>query len=158
MSQRRSIVVAALGVMCAALATPDEAAAQADSVVGVFEGRTPCHALALDFTLFPTQGCEKIKWRLTLYQDPATGRPTTYWYDGTKSERRGRWSVEPARGGGDRQRIYYLQYGDRGARLSLLSLDDRVLLLLDRELEMLVGDPSWSFVLNRMPPLPSRQR
>ena len=34
--------------------------ARSDSVVGVFEGRTPCSAIALDFTGFPSSGCAKI--------------------------------------------------------------------------------------------------
>jgi hypothetical protein len=33
--------------------------------------------------------------------------------------------------------------------LSLLSVDDKVLLLLDTEFRVLAGDASWSYVLNR---------
>ena len=59
--------------------------------------------------------------------------------------------MEPAAGAGAQQRIYHLHYGEGSSRLSLLSIDDHVLLVLDRELDVLVGDASWSYVLNRKP-------
>lgn len=121
-----------------------------DSLVGIFEGRTPCGMIANDFTGFPVQGCEKIKWRLTLSRDPSTGHPTTYQYQGTRSTRQGVWNIERD-AGPERRVLYHLEYGPPAKILSLLSVDGNVLLLLDRNLRVLVGDASWSYALNRKP-------
>jgi len=143
-----------------------------DSVAGVFEGRTPCGTIAADFTGFPIANCEKVKWRITLHRDPSTRKATTYSFKGTRATRQGTWRIERG-GGGDRQRvIYHLDYsgpphrrtdldvrdrdiyhvadGGPPKMLSLLAVDENVLLLLDRELNVLVGDASWSYALNRI--------
>lgn len=121
-----------------------------DSLLGVFEGRTPCGDIANEFTGFPAQGCEKIKWRLTLYRNPATGRATTYLYEGTRSTRRGSWRIEHD-AGPERRVLYHLEYGTPAKLLSVLSVEANVLLLLDRNLRVLVGDASWSYALKRKP-------
>jgi hypothetical protein len=118
----------------------------ADSLLGVFEGRTPCGRIATEFTGFPSANCEKIKWRLTLYRDPATGNPTSYRYEGTRTTRLGRWRMVSERG----RIVYHLTPSGPGAPLTLLSVDDRVLLLLDSTGQVLVGDASWSYALNRV--------
>lgn len=118
----------------------------ADSLLGVFEGRTPCGRIATEFTGFPSANCEKVKWRLTLYRDAATGNPTSYRYEGTRTTRLGRWRTVSERG----RIVYHLTPGGPGAPLSLLSVDDRVLLLLDSTGQVLVGDASWSYALNRV--------
>jgi hypothetical protein len=128
---------------------PTQAAAH--SRTSVFEGRTPCGPVATEFTGFPAQNCEKIKWRLTLYRDAASGNPTTYTFDGTRTKRQGRWTIEHRAGPEKNWTVYHLAT-DRVARgLSLLSVDDSVLLLLGPDRKVLVGDASWSYALNRMP-------
>lgn len=107
--------------------------ARASSVIGVYEGRTPCGAIAADFTGFPSQGCEKIKWRLTLRSD------RTYLYQGTRSQRAGTWTLDGT--------TYRLRYDDKV--LALRRIDDNILLILDRGLKPLVGDASWNYTLCR---------
>ena len=46
--------------------------------------------------------------------------------------------------------IYHLSADAGGRVLSLLSIDENVLLLLDRDLKVVVGDASWSYALNRV--------
>jgi hypothetical protein len=129
--------------------------ARVDSLLGVFEGRTPCGRIATEFTGFPGQNCEKIKWRLTLYRNPVPERPSSYRYDGTRTTRQGHWRIAVT-GGTERGRTtYHLTPAGPGGSLSLLSIDDKVLLLLDRDGQVLVGDASWSYALNRVEP-PSR--
>jgi hypothetical protein len=118
----------------------------ADSLLAVFEGRTPCGRIATEFTGFPSANCEKVKWRLTLYRDAATGNPTSYRYEGTRTTRLGRWRMVSELG----RIVYHLTPTGPGAALSLLSVDDRVLLLLDSTGRVLVGDASWSYALNRV--------
>jgi hypothetical protein len=115
----------------------------------VFEGRTPCGAVAVEFTGFPTQNCEKIKWRLTLERDPRSGRPTTYIYEGTRTRREGTWTI--VRGTAiDRDAVVYrLTYEGGAGSVAFLKAGDHLLLLLDRNLRLMVGDASWSYTLSR---------
>lgn len=127
-----------------------------DSLVGVFEGRTPCGAVAVEFTEFRSPACEKIKWRLTLYRDARAGTPSTFVYQGTRTSRQGRWRIErPA--GPEGRTLYGLSFGTPEHTLWLLSIEDKVLLLLDHDRRVLVGDASWSYVLNRVDPSPPQQ-
>ena len=49
------------------------------SLHGVFEGITPCSALARLLPQIPADtDCEQMIWKMILYQDPATGTPTSY--------------------------------------------------------------------------------
>ncbi len=123
-----------------------------DVVLGVFEGRTPCGAVANGFTGFPSVSCEKIKWELTLSVDANTRTPTTWRYRGTRTERAGRWEI--ARGTAtDPDAVVYRLRDDSGAvALDLLRADANVLLLMDRERSVLAGDASWSYALNRTGP------
>lgn len=118
-------------------------------VLGVFEGRTLCGEVAVRFTGFGGPGCEKIKWRLTLRQDPATGAPTTYLYEGTRTSREGPWVIGRGSAADPGAVVYRLDPGHPESSLSLLRADESVLLLLDDDLDVLVGDASWSYVLNR---------
>ena len=143
MSQHTSLIF----VVASLTAGPPQTA---DSVLGVFEGRTPCGTIANDFTGFPSLTCEKIKWRLTLYRSPGAAAPSTYLYEGTRTTRRGHWRVALGGGPGKRRTVYHLTPVGAGGPLSLYSVDDKVLILLDRDGQVLVGDASWSYVLNRV--------
>jgi hypothetical protein len=43
------------------------------TVFGVFEGRSPCHGIARELKLPQHGGCNKVKWRVTLYQNRNVG-------------------------------------------------------------------------------------
>ena len=122
---------------------------EASSVLGVFEGRTPCGEVAVRFTGFGGPGCEKIKWRLTLRHDSATHAPTTYLYEGTRTSREGPWVIARGSAADPDAVVYRLDPDHPQSSLSLLRADESVLLLLDDDLHVLVGDASWSYVLNR---------
>src|SRR5688500_9339235 len=123
---------------------------EADSVaVAVFEGRTPCATIATEFTGFPSQNCEKIKWELTLFRDSQTQRPSAFLYRGTRSSRRGTWTIHRGTVFDANAQVYRLTPTPPGRVLSLLSVDDKVLVLLDADGRVVVGDASWSYVLNR---------
>lgn len=125
---------------------------QAGALLGVFEGRTPCGPVANAFTGFPSQNCEKIKWELSLYRDAAKEDPGTYAFRGTRTSRQGRWTIERRAGPEQHWTVYHLAAADGARVLSLLRVDDNVLLVLDADLKVLVGDPSWSYALNRTDP------
>ena len=128
-----------------------QAAAVVDTVaVAVFEGRTPCGAIANGFTGFPSANCQKIKWRLTLFHDAGTRRPSAFLYEGTRTSRRGSWAIERGTPFDPDARVHRLTPAPSGKPLLLLSVDDKVLLLLDERLHPVVGDASWSYALNRI--------
>ena len=153
-----SIVVALALTLCSSEASNNAASspgAPPPAVLGVFEGRTPCGEVAVEFTGFPAQNCEKIKWRLILNQEPTTGRPTTYRYDGTRTRREGTWAI--VRGTAtDPDAVVYRLNNDDGARsIEFLKVDDNILLLLDSDRKLVVGDASWSYTLSRTDRMPN---
>ena len=157
MTKRVVIVLAATLVASAStfvltgFASATSAMAHAgDSVaVAVYEGRTPCGPIANEFTRFPSEGCEKIKWQLTFFRDAQTRQPSAFLYEGTRGARRGTWTIHRGTPFDAAAQGYRLTPTPEGKPLSLLNVDDKALLLLDESLRVLAGDASWSYVLNR---------
>lgn len=124
-------------------------APQRDSVAAaVYEGRTPCHQVATQFTGFPSERCEKVKWEVTLYRDRGTNAPSAFVYRGTRTRRSGRWTIHRG-SAADPNAVVYRLTPTSGEPLSLMSVEGNVLLLLDAQSRVLVGDASWSYALNR---------
>jgi hypothetical protein len=121
------------------------------AVLGVFEGRTACGRIAVEFTGFPGNGCEKIKWRLTLYQDSVTGRPTTFRYQGTRTTREGTWVLSRGTPSDPGATVVRLTPASPYPAIAFQKVDE-VLLLLDGTGKAVVGDASWSYTLNRVGP------
>ena len=119
------------------------------SVLGVFEGRTPCGPIVLEFAQFPGENCEKVKLQVTLYGAGASATPTSYLARGTRGSRRGRVSVRRGTPEVPGATVYQLHY-DSARIFSLLAVGSKVLLVLDHELRVLAGDASWSYTLNRI--------
>src|SRR5688572_20265348 len=57
--------------------------ASGPTVFAVFEGRTPGQGIASDLKVAVHPGCNKVKWRVTLYQNPETLVPTSYKVEGS---------------------------------------------------------------------------
>lgn len=117
--------------------------------VAVFDGRTPCSELAQDYNIPVNNECFKLKWRLTLYRDSSTLKPSTYTL--TRIFRRanaieGTWSMVQK----GEAVIYRLHPKDpRDEALQFLVGDENVLFFLDKEQRLLVGNEDFSFALNR---------
>jgi hypothetical protein len=118
-------------------------------VLGVFEGRTPCHDLVFDFTGTPKYAnCLKVKWQLTLYQD-VTGEPDGYLFRGTSSVRQGTWTITQGTKDDPEAVVYQLRNEDESGSMSFLKADENHLFLLDERLDLLVGDALFSYTLSR---------
>lgn len=117
--------------------------------LGVFEGRTPCGELALAFTGFPRAHCEKIKWRIVLLGDRRTGQPDSYFFKGTRSSRQGPLTLRRGTATDPTAMVYQFHADIPQGSISFMAVDNNVLLLLDPRLHVMVGDASWSYVLNR---------
>jgi hypothetical protein len=123
---------------------------QGASVLGVFDGRVPCHPIMYDLLKLPRfAGCAKMKSRLTLYQDAATGAPSTYVFMGVDTIREGTWSIVRGRDGDPNAIVYRLALDGILEPVLLLKVDANNLYLLDRDGKLLVGDARFSYTLSR---------
>ena len=130
---------------------PEPAMPEGSSVFAVFDGRTPCHEVVLEFTnteSFP--GCLKIKWRLTLYQDSTTGEPSAYRFMGTSQFRVGSWRIINGMNGDPDAVVYQLQPEDGQEPVSFLQVDENHLYVMDREMNLIVGNELFSYTLSRV--------
>jgi len=123
------------------------------TVFGVFEGRSPCHGIARELKLPQHAGCTKVKWRVTLYQDPKTSAPTTYKVEGTlhrQSAREGTWGIVRGAKTDPNAMVYQLNSTPTEAALLLLKADDNILFFLNQNREPMVGHADFSYTLNRV--------
>ena len=139
---------AAVGRPAAPESGPGEVSS-ADSLVGVFEGRTPCGALFVEFAGYQGPSCEKMKWWLALHRNPQDGSPTTYEFDGTRVTRRGTWTITRGTATQPDAIVYRLATELPQQWIAFQRVDDNVLLFLDQDLRVMVGDASWGYVLSR---------
>jgi hypothetical protein len=145
------------------------------AILGVFEGRTPCGAVALEFTGFPAEDCENrgvarqglesrfqeggpIKWRLTLYRGSDPTRSGTFSFKGTRATRQGTWTSIRGIASDPNAVAYRLHPEGHHQPISFLKADENILLLLDRDLRLMVGDASWSYTLSRTDRIPQGRR
>ena len=115
------------------------------TVYGVFEGRTPCQRVALALARTVDPGCARLKWRLTLYQNPDNETPTTFKLEGSmfRSDRlEGPWTISD-------KDVVRLEGPNRTTLVSLLKVDDDAVMFLDRSGSLLVGNASFSYTLER---------
>ena len=121
------------------------------SVLGVFEGRLPCHEIVFEIMkIAPYPGCAKMKSRLTLYQDQTTGSPSTYLYMGTSTIREGTWMIVQGTESDPDAEVYQLHLEGGQQPVSFLKADENHLFLLDRDGNLLVGNALFSYTLSRI--------
>jgi hypothetical protein len=137
------------------LASPTTDASQIatdSSILGRFVGRSPCHEVARELSEAVTPDCMKVKWDLTLYQDPNTLAPTTYKLNGTFYRERvqeGKWAIVRGTKTSPTAVVYQLDPEKPRGSLFLLKADSNILFFLDRDRNLLVGNADFSYTLNR---------
>lgn len=122
-------------------------------VFGVFEGKSPCQGIVTLLNVPCKEACTKIKWRLTLYQDPVTHAPTTFALEGLlwrDPPRTGKWTMVKGSKIDPAAIVYQLDPEAPGGFLSFLKGDDNVLFFLDKNRDLLVGNIKHSYTLNRV--------
>lgn len=114
------------------------------SLLGIFEGRFPC------------DGCERLKVGLALYRDPTTLGPTTYamreirvGHDEPPSDSGGTWRTSVGTYADPNATVYELIPTTSDVLVLYQKADDNILLLLDAEKRLKVGNASHSFTLSR---------
>lgn len=117
----------------------------------VFEGRTPCVDLGR-VELPYTEGCLKLKWRLTLFRDAQTHRPTGYKLEGTLNRRQaleGKWFFVNGTRESPRALIVRLDPDTTDRPISFLVGDENVLFFLGKDEQPLAGNDDFGFALSR---------
>src|SRR5262245_27546079 len=132
--------------------------ASGPTVYGIFEGRSPAQGIARQLKIATEADRNKIKWRVTLYQNAGTKAPTTYKVENSflrQGRREGTWTVLKDAAGGPT--VFHLSATETEADLYLLKGDDNVLFFLDKDRRPLAGNTDFSYTLNRRePPKPGR--
>ena len=122
------------------------------SVFAVFEGRTPCASIARAIGLAENPSCLKVKWRVTLYQNPQSSAPATYKLEGTlhrQQPREGLWRVVRGVVSDPNAVVYQLDPTATEAAILLLRADDNILYFLNPQKQALIGTVDFSYTLNR---------
>lgn len=120
--------------------------------IRVFEGRTPCREVAQQLSHPVGADCFKLKWGVTLYQDPITLTPTRFKLRGTlfrDFDREGTWAIHQGRRGDPSATVYKLDFPDIKGSLLFYKADDNVLFFLHNDGTLMVGNQDFSYTLNR---------
>jgi len=129
------------------------------ATVGIFDGRTSCHSVLRELNGISAGGCQRTKWRLTLYQDPKTHSPTTFQlktvYVGkgdSSYTNTGKWIVTQGTKTNPTAIVYQLQLdSDKPLEsLAFLKADDNILFFLDENKSVMVGNAEFNYTLNRI--------
>ena len=113
----------------------------------------PCHELVIEvMQITPVPHCLRIKWRVTLYQEQATGMPSTYLSMGTSTFRKGTWEILRGTAEDPEAVVYRLHLDNAQEPVSFLRVDENNLFLLDRAMNLLVGNELFSYTLSRTDP------
>jgi NlpE N-terminal domain len=126
---------------------PDDIARQV-----IFEGRTPCLDFARQYNLQVGNDCHKLKWKLTLFRDSKTNKPTTYALQTTLNRpniTEGKWTIIKGIKTNSEAVIYRLDPDKPDESVSFLVGDENVLFFLDKRNQLFTGNGDFSFTLNR---------
>jgi hypothetical protein len=129
-----------------------EPLATGPKVYGVFEGRTPCELSQVLGIQVPAH-CEKIKWRLTLFQDAGTRTPTNYRLEGglfADGARKGSITTLPGTPFDATAKVLRLEAPEGQQPVFIMRGDDNVLFFLDSTGKLALGNRDFGYALNRL--------
>lgn len=122
-----------------------------NTLFGIFDGRTPCTSLVRALHITLNDGCQRLKWRVTLLQNASTREPTRYKIEGSlhHTAREGAWHIVRGTAADADAVVYQLDGTATEAPMLLWKADDNVLFLLDERKQPLVGTIDFSYTLSR---------
>lgn len=122
-----------------------------NTVFGIFGGRTPCTSLVRALHITLNDGCQRLKWRVTLLQNASTREPTRYKIEGSlhHTAREGAWRIVRGTAPDADAVVYQLDGTSTEGPMLLWKADDNVLFLLDERKQPLVGTIDFSYTLSR---------
>ena len=121
-------------------------------VFATFIGRSPCAGLARELKLAGAEGCIRLKWRVQLLKDPATGQPTTYIASNSYTRDRtwtGAWRIVRGAPGFPEATVYQLDADASHGPILFLRMDDNILLFLNQQRQPLPGNADFTYTLTR---------
>jgi hypothetical protein len=122
-------------------------------VWGVFHGRVPCQEMAGELQIPVESNCEVFKWAFTFFKDPATGKLTTYKWEGSLFRDKaveGQCQLLKGIPGNPEAVVLQLVAGKAGYPLFFLKGDDNVLFILDKDKNLMKGNDYLSYTFNRV--------
>jgi hypothetical protein len=124
-----------------------------NTLFGIFGGRTPCTSLVRALHINLNDGCQRIKWRVTLLQNASTREPTRYRIEGSLHHpgREGAWRIVRGTAADKDAVVYQLDGTASEGPMLLWKADDNVLFVLDEHKQPLVGTVDFSYTLSRSP-------
>jgi len=123
------------------------------SVYGIFEGRPPCQEIARQLGKSVSADCTHLKWRLFLFRDSVTLKPTTYRLVDNllqKPPREGKWTTIRGTKAYPQTQILVLEYDRPENSIFIMQGDENVLFILDQNKEFRTGNLDFSYTLNRV--------
>lgn len=122
-----------------------------NTLFGIFGGRTPCTSLVRALHITLNDGCQRLKWRVTLLQNASTHEPTRYKIEGSlhHTAREGAWRIVRGTAADADAVVYQLDGTATEGPMMLWKADDNVLFLLDERKQPLVGTVDFSYTLSR---------
>lgn len=140
------------------------------TVFGVFEGRSPCYAVAKQLKIATDADFPKLKWHLALYRDSVTFQPTTYALSfvggGDIIQQKGgsyrykliegKWSIIKGTPSNPDAEVFRLEMGKHGDYFYFLKADENILFILDEKKAFRVGNANFSYTLNRVELVPGK--
>ena len=147
-------------------ATVIKSYSQTPSAFGFFVGSSPCGNVIRPLLKIPlTEECEFSKWKLTLYQDPATLAPTTFKLicqygvsqpntsgfigGGTSIETEGKWIIVKGSKTNPEAVVYQLNPDKPEISLSFVKMDENVIHLLYSDKSLMIGNSGYSYTFNK---------
>ncbi len=117
----------------------------------IYEGRTPCMEIAGAYNMPASEGCFKLKWKLTLKRNPSAPLSGTYIINRTMARDaplEGKWILKHSDTNPEAM-VYQLDPDKPAQTLSLLVGDENVLFFLDKSNKLFTGNSDFSYTLNR---------
>jgi hypothetical protein len=142
-------------------AKPDDAQATEQ-----FVGSTPCDALPRRFIGIANDApCERITWQLVLSRARDTGQPGTYSLQavhgiqvqsapgfvdgGTTVQLHGTWAIDKSTRTNSDAVVYRISAEGPARTAYFAKIGDNLLHLLSEDRTLAIGNPGWSYTLNR---------
>ena len=157
----------AIMALTAWLVISEPSANSKDSAVGILVATTPCGKMIRPLHNIPQQiECALVEWKLTLYEDPITHKPTTYKLSsvnrftvevtnrysepGVKYETEGKWAIVRGAKTNPNSIVYRLDPDKPKISIDFLKLSDNLFHLLDHDGKLMVGNPFWSYTFTQV--------
>ena len=165
------ILLAYILAMAACTEAPGQETGKDSSVLYV--GTTPCNNIIKPLHKINSEAdcaaveckCVLVEWKLTLYQDPATLKPThykltginrfvvketnMYSQPGTKAESEGKWTIVRGTKTNPNAVLYRLNADKPELSLDFLKLSDNLIHILDHDGRLMIGNEFHSYTLSR---------